>query len=79
MTHHRLARGLAALASVTALASATAACGTSAIRRVTHVSTWSGPKSDYFYVAYAEDASVSRVKLCQVLVPGAIMKSRFNS
>lgn len=72
MTHPRLPRGLEALAVAAALASATTACGTAEVRRVTHVSTWSGPKGDYFYVAYAEDADLSRVKLCQVLEDNTI-------
>lgn len=39
---------------------------TTATRNVTHMSGWSGDAGDYFYLAYAEDAATSRIKLCHI-------------
>jgi len=36
------------------------------MRAVTHISGWSNDKGDYFYVAYTEDLTVSKVKLCRI-------------
>ena len=47
------------------LALAAPACG-SVQRSVTHISNWSGPKGEYFYVAYAENEMTSRIKLCHI-------------
>lgn len=36
------------------------------MRSVTHISSWSTPAGDYFYVAYAENETTSRLKLCRI-------------
>ncbi len=34
------------------------------IRTITHVSAWSGDRSDYLYIAYAENDDVSKIRRC---------------
>ena len=36
------------------------------MRSVTHISSWSTPNGDYFYLAYAEIDQISRLKLCRI-------------
>lgn len=48
-----------------ALAAASVGCAPP-VRTVTHISAWSTDAGKYIYVAYAEDANVSRVKRCLI-------------
>lgn len=42
------------------------------MRAVTHISSWSTDKGDYFYLAYTENQLVSRVKLCRIQQDNAV-------
>lgn len=43
-------------------------CAPTAVRAVTHVSTW----GDYMYIAYAENQDTSKVQLCTVNADNSI-------
>jgi len=56
---------ISAFVAAVALCSMTVGC-MPPVRTVTHISGWATDTGDYIYVAYAEDANVSRVKRCLV-------------
>lgn len=38
----------------------------SPMRSITHLSSWSTPDGDYFYLAYADSDERSRLQLCRI-------------
>jgi hypothetical protein len=64
-------RTLRELALVAIFATGAAACA-APMRSVTHISSWSSEAGDYFYLAYAENEAVSRIKLCRILPDNAV-------